>query len=64
MTKSDRRIATLERKLDDAVSALQVILTWAIFEYEYPDGRKLVAGHALVPGHVEQLVRKTLEKIK
>ena len=45
-------------KLDQCLSALRVILTWAEFEH---DGHP--RGHALVPDHVSALIRKTLKEI-
>ncbi|MFH1952552.1 MAG: hypothetical protein ABIL06_13145 [Pseudomonadota bacterium] len=41
------------RDLQAALSALRVISTWASFQ----------DGSELVPGHVESLIKRTLEKI-
>ena len=45
-------------KLARCLSALRIILTWA--EFEHGEHKR---GHALVPDHVSELIRKTLKNI-
>lgn len=49
------RVKALEQKLEDVASALKIIISWAMFEYDSPRGKLK---------HVEQMARRALGKVK
>ena len=51
-----QQIAKLEKRIEELITALQVIHTWAAYD------RKEGIGRALYPDHVTNLIERTLNE--
>ena len=53
-----QQIAKLEKRIEELITALQVIYTWAAVDRD----TKAYSGRALHPGHIMDLIDRTLNE--